>query len=95
MSWSLRSQSNRSVGKLPKAFQRGGGDPINAAVLPVEARKEEHPAILRESCRIRVARGIESLSHVDRRGPAAMSVIETDEEISATRHARTICRARQ
>jgi hypothetical protein len=69
------------MGKLPKAFQRGGGNPINVAMLSIETRKEKHSAILRESGGKLIARSIESLAHVDWRRPAAVSVIETNEEI--------------
>jgi hypothetical protein len=71
------------VGKLPKTLQRGGGNPIDLAfaLLHIGTRKEEYPAIRRKTGSILVYRGIESLSHIDRRGPASMSVIETNEEI--------------
>ena len=80
------------MGKLPKTLQCGGGDPIYISVLPIETRKEELPVIRRESGRILdVGAGIKSLSHVDRRGPAAMPVIKTDEEIRGiVRYARAI-----
>ena len=80
------------MGKLPESFEGGRGNPINVPVLSIETRKEEHSAILRESGCILVAQGVESLSHVDRRGPAAVSAIETDEEFRTALHASALGR---